>query len=312
MISMRNPTISAVLPLYNHERYISGALHSIFEQLSPVDEIILVDDGSGDNGFALAEKLLADDRRSRLFRQQNRGAHEALNRGIASAEGEFIAVLNTDDLFLPNKIGRCRKLLNEHPDAEMICGGIGMIDAEGDGISSGPVFDWLNRATSFKHKCRTLEQGLINNNYVISTSNMVFSRELWKSCGGFQKLRYCHDLDFILSALRDHRVIIDEEEKHILYRIHERNTISEDTDTLRLEVAAVLADAIFTNGKKIVDCADYPLDLLLFSEILKEKNNAGLLCALLLERGKYDKRSDFYALLDDPILCGALLRQFPF
>ncbi len=309
---MRNPTISAVLPLYNHERYIASALQSVFGQHSPVDEIILIDDGSQDNGYALAENLLAGDLRAKVFRQRNAGAHEALNKGIAAATGEFIAVLNTDDRFLPDKTGRCRKLLAEHPDAEMICGGIGMIDAEGDEISSGPAVDWLNRATSFRNKCRTLDQGLINNNYVISTSNMVFSRKLWESCGGFQKLRYCHDLDFILSALPGHKVIVDEEEKHIQYRIHTQNTISEDSYKLRLEIAAVMANAIITNGRNLVDFSDYPMDQLLLSEILKEKNNAGLLCALLLERSKYSNRSDFYLLLEDPGFSKSLLTHFPF
>ena len=103
---MNSPSISVVLPLYNHAQYIASSLQSILAQTSPVDEIILVDDGSTDEGLGIAKKIIKKDSRARIYSQKNLGADKALNRGIEESQSEFIAVLNTDDLFLPEKIER--------------------------------------------------------------------------------------------------------------------------------------------------------------------------------------------------------------
>ena len=125
---MDNPSISVVLPLYNHAHYIASTLQSVLEQTSPVDEIILIDDGSTDNGFSVACEMLKNEPRATLLQQKNCGAEQTLNRAIERSQGEFIAVLNTDDLFLPTKIERCREIIGDNPEIDFICGGIGIID----------------------------------------------------------------------------------------------------------------------------------------------------------------------------------------
>ena len=68
--------------------------------------------------------------------------------------------------------------------------------------------------------------------YQETTANMVFSRALWKRCEGFQEFRYCHDLDFLLTALSMGTVAIDRDHTNTYYRLHANNTIKENSLTL--------------------------------------------------------------------------------
>ena len=110
---MKGPLVSVIIPVYNGERFLAQALDSVCAQgYSPL-EVIVVDDGSTDqtakvvNGFK--DKVV-------YFFQQNGGPAAARNRGIATAHGEFIAFLDADDLWAPNKIERQVDYLLQHPE----------------------------------------------------------------------------------------------------------------------------------------------------------------------------------------------------
>lgn len=307
---MENPSISVVLPLYNHAHYIAETLQSVLRQTSPVDEIILIDDGSTDDGFSVASEMLNGEPRATLLRQENCGAEKTLNRAIELSQSEFVAVLNSDDLFAPTKIERCRTILCDHPEIDFISGGIGIIDEKGERLGEGETVEWLQRATEFQKKCRTLDQAFLNENSVVSTSNMVFSRELWRNCQGFQPLRYCHDLDFLLTALCGHGVMIDWELTHILYRVHNSNTIKENVLMVRLEVAAVMANAMATNSSRLLDAEHLSGDFRLIAEIMNSKNNGALLSTLQMLRNNCADRHDFYTLIKNPATAERLIRNF--
>ncbi len=104
--------ISVVIPSYNRRHTIERALDSVYAQSSPVDEVILVDDGSTD-GIA---SLVANRYPQVDIRQQaNLGVSAARNRGIAAASSEWIALLDSDDSWLPKKIERVRQAHDEAP-----------------------------------------------------------------------------------------------------------------------------------------------------------------------------------------------------
>jgi GT2 family glycosyltransferase len=289
------PSISVVIPLYNHAAYIEATLDSALRQTSPADEIILVDDGSADDGAARAERKLAGVPRARVIRQRNSGADATINRLIEIAASDFIAVLNSDDVFAPGKLARCRELIAQRPDADFICGRIGIIDEKGVRQTSGVTIDWLARAEAFRARCGSTRLSLMHENYVATTSNMVFSRALWRACGGFQPLRYCHDLDFLMTAFRHGRVEIDLEFEHIQYRVHPDNTIKERLDLIRLEIAAVLACALHDGIADLAPDGDFrPL-----GEVLKGKNVSHLMGVLAAMRAQAETRREFYDKIAD-------------
>lgn len=94
------PTVSVVIPLYNKGKYIGRAMSSVLMQTRQPFEIIVVDDGSTDDG---PEKVQAfSDQRIRLFRQENKGPGAARNAGLARAKGKYVAFLDADDEWLPS------------------------------------------------------------------------------------------------------------------------------------------------------------------------------------------------------------------
>jgi glycosyltransferase involved in cell wall biosynthesis len=104
--------ISVVIPSHNRRHTLERALRSVIEQTSAVDEIILVDDGSTDDSAAMTTQLFPD---IKLIRQSNRGVSAARNRGIRAARHDWIALLDSDDSWLPHKIQSIREAALLHP-----------------------------------------------------------------------------------------------------------------------------------------------------------------------------------------------------
>ncbi|WP_271251632.1 glycosyltransferase [Pseudanabaena sp. Chao 1811] len=109
------PTISVVIPSYNHEKYISEALQSVLDQTYKDFEIVITDDGSSDKSVNLIKEFT--DPRIKLFVfSENKGACLTVNNCIENSTGKFIALLNSDDVFLPNKLEIQLNFLNSHPE----------------------------------------------------------------------------------------------------------------------------------------------------------------------------------------------------
>ena len=102
----KEPTFSIVVPLYNTERYIAEALDSIEAQTFGDFEVIVINDASTDNGPAIVQRYIARDNRFRMITQENRGLAGARNSGIRAALGRYVAFLDADDIWLPEKLQR--------------------------------------------------------------------------------------------------------------------------------------------------------------------------------------------------------------
>lgn len=112
---MNKINFTVVIPLYNKANHILRTLQSITLQKYPAAEIIVIDDGSTDEGPSLVEKVGIKD--VRLIRQQNQGVSAARNRGIAEATYEHIAFLDADDQWLPLFLAEIAGLVNKFPEA---------------------------------------------------------------------------------------------------------------------------------------------------------------------------------------------------
>lgn len=104
------PTFSIVIPVYNRAGSLARALGSVFVQTDQDFEVIVVDDGSVDEPERVIEAL--GDPRVRLVRQANHGGGAARNAGIDAAQGEFVAFLDSDDIFMPSHLETMRRLLS--------------------------------------------------------------------------------------------------------------------------------------------------------------------------------------------------------
>lgn len=95
------PLVSAIIPNYNYARYVGEAVESALGQTYPNIEVIVVDDGSTDNSLEVLEKYRD---RIKIIEQKNSGVCVARNRGVAESKGEYVAFLDADDVWLPEKI----------------------------------------------------------------------------------------------------------------------------------------------------------------------------------------------------------------
>ena len=111
------PKISVIIPLFNKGFIISETLQSVLVQTFTDFEIVIVNDGSTDNGFEVVSKF--SDNRINLFQQENKGAAAARNLGIEKATGELIAFLDADDYWFPNHLEEIFKLYTDFPNCGM-------------------------------------------------------------------------------------------------------------------------------------------------------------------------------------------------
>jgi glycosyltransferase involved in cell wall biosynthesis len=112
---------SVIIPLYNKGLYIQRAIGSVLKQTFSQFEIIVVDDGSTDNGVDSVKNL--SDKRIKLFCKENGGVSSARNFGIGKASCEFIAFLDADDEWLDDYLESLKKLIQKYPDCGMYASG---------------------------------------------------------------------------------------------------------------------------------------------------------------------------------------------
>ena len=110
------PLVSVITPAYNAGAYLSDTIKSVLAQTYSNFEHIIIDDGSTDNTAEVARAF--SDPRVKYFHQKNSGQSAARNAGIAAAKGEYIALLDADDFFLPEKLFEQAGYLEAHPDCD--------------------------------------------------------------------------------------------------------------------------------------------------------------------------------------------------
>lgn len=247
MRDLRDPRVSVVIPLYNHEGYIEEAIRSVIGQSCPDLELIIINDGSTDGSEAVVKRI--DDRRIRYYSQENRGAHEALNRGIGLARGPYIAILNSDDIYDPKRIEEALKILERDREVSAVFTYIELINAKGEslGVKRGAEENWLGQSAddSFRDE-HDLVLNLLAGNFLHTTSNLICRREVFDRIGLFVNLRYTHDYEFYLRLCARYATALIEMPL-LKYRFHETNTLNEDAATSRFETALVLTDFLLTH-----------------------------------------------------------------
>ncbi len=144
------PTLSILLPNYNHSQYIGEALEAILSQSFTDFEVVLVDDASTDNSLEVIQQFMERDDRIRLIRNEcNQGVVASLNRALQRAQGDFICLAAADDLVLPGFFATTIALLQTHPQAglcathpALLLHETGAIDPRADKfvLSDRPVF----------------------------------------------------------------------------------------------------------------------------------------------------------------------------
>ena len=233
---MSTPRVSVVIPAYNHERFVGAAVESVLQQSFADLELIVIDDGSRDRTGEVVRGY-ADSRISYYF-QENQDAYNTINRGLGLARGEFIAILNSDDVYTHDRLERLL-LCREMTGAECIFTDVIPISDEGE-VFTDPDFGWnvwhrKNRA--FYRQCGDLYTAFLKGNFMVTTSNLFMTARAVREVGKFCSLRYLHDYDYIFRMMLANpgKVHYLDQEKLLYYRIHSGNTLGEAAITGRLQ-----------------------------------------------------------------------------
>lgn len=141
-MSLAAGMVSVIIPLYNAKKYIASALESVYAQTYQNFEIIVIDDGSTDEGGLICRQFIQDKGKLRLFTQKNQGVGPTRNIGIRDAKGQFILFLDADD-FLPNDalegLIRCQHETN----ADLVIGGYDSVFENGELKQRNSIFPQL-------------------------------------------------------------------------------------------------------------------------------------------------------------------------
>jgi GT2 family glycosyltransferase len=220
--------VSVLIPVYNRKQYIAGAVRSVLAQSYQDLEIVVVDDGSTDDIESVLRPLLPQ---IRYIRTRNQGVALARNVGMEAARGDYLAFLDSDDLYYPFKIQMQARLLDETPEIGMVYTNFSAFSDEGywdefhlrqyhasaygrgnlryDDIFSDrkalhesgffsplqrELQQWCNRSVYFGHIYDAYRF-----NTIVFTNSMMFRRELVHAVG-MQEKRFgmFHDLEFAL------------------------------------------------------------------------------------------------------------------
>lgn len=169
--------MSVVISSYNHAQFLAQCIDSVLVQDYPQVEVIVVDDGSSDQSLEL---LRGYGERIRLECQKTGGTYGALNRGIRLANGEFIAVLNSDDYWEPGKLSAQVAAIQTSAQATAVHTGGGFVDANSQKIDDNPFgFDWPSPPSG------NIMTNLIRANCVIASSVLMRASTL-KEVGLFE------------------------------------------------------------------------------------------------------------------------------
>jgi glycosyltransferase involved in cell wall biosynthesis len=221
---MSNARIAVVIPGYNHADFIGAGIASVLAQDWPELELQVLDDGSSDDTAGAALRAVAGQTRvrARIERQENQGSSATLNRLIERVDADYVAVLNSDDLYHP---GRLAALAAAAAGRDLFFGTTGVDFITGGETADFALFaDWYRSKLDYARQLPTCGFALLTSNFAITSSNFFFSRELFDLVGGFSpELSLTQDWHFMMECLRWVEPTLLPA-RLMSYRVHPNNT----------------------------------------------------------------------------------------
>ena len=186
--------VSVVMIFLDGQRFIEEAIESIYDQTYGHWELLLVDDGSHDDSPDIARGLArADPDRVRYLRHPgglNRGMSASRNLGVANARGQYIAFLDSDDVFLPEKLERTVKILESEPTAAMVFGRTKYWFSWSDqpGVAGSDSLSWLDVGLDRLVRPPELVAAFIDRRAATpAICGVLLRRQVFERSGGFEE-----------------------------------------------------------------------------------------------------------------------------
>jgi glycosyltransferase involved in cell wall biosynthesis len=186
--------ISVITPVYNGDRFIASCIQAVIQQnCSPVEHLI-IDGGSTDRTVAIIQQYAAQYPHIRWVSERDRGQSDAMNKGIALAKGDIIAILNVDDYYEPDVLNRVRRIFQTLPAPSLLVGNCRVWDTAGN-------CQFINQPR--KLQFTDLLLGPKINPFPLNPSAYFYHKSLHDRIGFYSlKEHYTMDVDFLLRAVQ--------------------------------------------------------------------------------------------------------------
>lgn len=208
---MNSPKVSVIIPTYNSAHFIIEAVDSVLAQTFTDFEVLVIDDGSKDNTKEVLTEKYGNS--IQYFYKENSGVSKARNFGIEKAKGKYVAFLDSDDAWIPEKLEKQIVALEKNPANKACYSSFYLCDENLNptGINSS------------ERKADALTDLLLIGNVVATPSTVIAEKELFQQVGGFDdQLSQCADWEmWIRLATKTEFIYIDE--PLLKYRIHGAN-----------------------------------------------------------------------------------------
>ncbi|QQL50198.1 glycosyltransferase family 2 protein [Mucilaginibacter ginkgonis] len=215
---LEEPVVSVIMPVFNAEEYLPFSIKSVINQTFKNWELIVVDDGSTDNSSKIIAKFAQEDKRIVYIYQHNRKQAAARNHALDKAKGNFIAFLDADDYWFPEKLTRQLNLLNSS-DADICYSGGDIIDAKGKFLTKYPTF--FGKFSGLEMYKRMYKYNPIPIMAVVMKKSLVYKVGLQDET---EEIHGCEDLDYWLRIAYTNARFLGIDEKLFLYRINPKGT----------------------------------------------------------------------------------------
>jgi glycosyltransferase involved in cell wall biosynthesis len=191
--------VSVVVPAFNRAALIVETVESVLCQNYENFELIVVDDGSTDGTYEILSEYAGQGKLKLLTHpaRENKGQSAALNLGLEAASGDFIAILDSDDLFLPGKLSAQVEYLNSHPD-------VGLVYGMGEGVDGSGR--WIYDIHSPDHVEPNDPNAVLLDCYFLLPQNALVRRAVYDQVGGFEEgFRAAQDHDMLVRIAENTR-----------------------------------------------------------------------------------------------------------
>ena len=243
MQTLPKRSVSVIVPTYNRAAFLPIAIQSLFEQSFQNIEIIVVDDGSTDETKVVLEPLMD---KIKYITTEHKGTAHARNTGMKAATGEYIAFLDSDDLYLPHKLELQVAFMEDHPEVDMVCTEFSGVDIDGN-IDEFHMRDYhpiwkrmeltCEDIFSIQGKCSPVSVGEEFTYYIgnifkfvlmdtlFPTNTVLLRKKILKNVGyQNESYRYLQEYEFFLRICKNHMVGFINTPTYMLYYHHAQST----------------------------------------------------------------------------------------
>lgn len=243
-LKTKEPLVSVIMAAKNVENYISEAIDSVVNQTYKNWELIVVDDGSNDSTLSIINSYAKNDSRIKIIRNEKSvGQAIARNTAVKDSSGDFLAILDADDIAMPDRIVEQVLFLGNNPKVSAIGGHAEIIDENG-------------KSLGVKRKALNIDairfSLLLQNQFIHST--MMIRRDVFDKFGGYDNnFLYAEDYD-LWSKIIEKNIILNIDKVVSKFRIQPGSvTKMKDTQIIQLSNNMVV---VFRNVRNLVDYTD--------------------------------------------------------